>query len=232
MKKTLIPFLIVMLNACASNPHRVLDINADVKEKYGTNQGAMIAIDKDGQAVIQRDTDAEVELREQQWRNIDLEKTVETKHESLERCRIELADPRLGGNGNVTETPDLDIVNALPEKKEQFGLTNQGLKVVKKEMFLDRLKAERRYEDVLKNANKMLTKYMNKCDNDMRLARVKSGLPANRYEGVGFFYGGGRYQAQRRAEQSLDDAFQFLAEDKAKAGHTQIVEAKNQGDKE
>jgi hypothetical protein len=203
-----------LATGCSTNPYKVKEVDADVKSTHGSIQGATIAIDKNDQAIIQKENDAEVELREQTWKNYDLEKKLNYDYGQLKQCQNELADPRLGGSGQVTEIPDLDVINRLPEKKEEFGITKNGqLVMVKREMYLDRLKAERQYEEVLKSASKTVAKHKDGCEYSLSIARVKNGLPASRYAAQGHF-SGEQYIQERPAEHNLDDAFRILASEK------------------
>lgn len=84
---------------CASNPYKVKEVDTEVQSVHGQIQGATIAVDIKGQAIIQKKTQAEVELRTQTWKNYDLEQEINYDHDELTRCQTELADPTLGGSG-------------------------------------------------------------------------------------------------------------------------------------
>ena len=121
-----------------------------------------------------------------------------------------MADPRLGGNGQVAEIPDVDQMKRTEDLKEQIGITENGqLKVVKREFYQDRLQVERQYEQTMQDMFRMVNKYNQTCQREMGFARVKNGLPAERYQPVGHFDSDGKWVLERKGEQSLDDAFQI-----------------------
>lgn len=203
-----------ILTGCSSNPYKVKEIDTEVKSTHGQLQGAMIAVDLQGQAIIQKETDAEVQLREQTWKNYDLERDLNYSHEALTQCQNEMADPRLGGSGKVVDIPEIDAVN-VTQKKEEFGLNSNGdLKFVTKEMYLDRLKSERRFQEVLTSHLKLVKKEKEKCEREIGYARVKAGLSASRYKSEGVLSADGSFHATRTAENNLDDAFKIAKENK------------------
>jgi hypothetical protein len=207
-----------LFGACASNPNIARELDDSHLEKKGEFQGATIGLNEKKEVVIEQQTSADSELRKLAAKAYDLEVSLNSAVEQLSRCREELADPRLGGSGKVIDIPELDSLKPASQVKEEFGITKEGnLSFVRKEMFMDRLQGERKYVDVLQEQLKLTEKHSKNCSREMRQARVKNGLPAERYSGQGH-YDNGRYIQTRRAEQNLDDAFAIASEEKHQAG--------------
>ena len=210
--------LVAAMSACSSNPHIAKDLEDSKIEKKGEFQGATIGLNSNKEVVIEKKTPAESELRALAAKAYDLEVSLASETEQLSRCREELADSRLGGSGKVVEIPEVDNLKPTSQIQEEFGITKEGnLSFVRKEMFLDRLQGERKYVDSLKEQLKLSEKHRKTCMRDLRQARVRSGLPAERYSGQGH-YENGKYIQTRRAEQNLDDAFAISSEEAARAG--------------
>ena len=207
-----------LLPACSSNPYnKAKDLSEDKMDKKGEYKGATIGVMENRDVVIRQESTAESELRKLAAQAYELEVQLASDHELLVRCREELADPRLGGSGKVVEIPEVDDLKPMVEVKEEFGITQDGkLSFVKKELFGDRLVGERKYIDTLKEQGKLTAKHKKTCDREMRVARVKAGLPGERYTGKGH-YQNGKYIQTRRAEQNLDDAFAILSEEASAA---------------
>ena len=191
---------------CSSSVKKI-DTEMDVK---GTTQNGSVGV-KDGQAVIQQEVMADQELRSQQWRNYELERNLLDEHVWLKRCRTEVADPRLGGNGILADIPDIDQMKSSTQVREDFGITESGqLKFVKREDYMARLKSERSYEDSVKAMLRTVQKSRTSCEREMGYSRVKYGLPATRYQGrMTYTQGGNIDKVLQENENSLDDAFRI-----------------------
>lgn len=206
MKKLILIALVV--SGCSSVPKAKEQVQTNLHVKGSTNLG-VIGIDKDGEVLVQEEVDAEIALRDVRWRVYDLERKIASDREYLERCRVEMADPRLGGSGQVTEIPEIDAQN-VSQTTESFGQNEQqALVLVKKEKFTDRLVRERKYESSLSALSKTVEKHLKTCEREYGYVRVKHGLPAQRFTGQGFYEAGGKYVQTRESEKSLDDAFRL-----------------------
>jgi len=202
---------VLFLVACSTTNNKAEDLELDLDLK-GSVDGKKIGIDDDGDVIIQSETDASDELRTQTWVNSKLEDDISREYIDLKRCREDLADPRLGGSGEVTKIPEVDNLKSANEVKEKFGIDEDGnLKVVKKEYFMEKLRKERKYEKSLKNMKKILAKNNESCQRHMGRARLSQGLPARRYEATGYFTSDGVWIGTEKAERSLDDAFERSA---------------------
>jgi hypothetical protein len=202
--------------ACSSNPlNKAKDLKEEPLEKKGEYKGATIGVTEDRDVVIRKESTAEDELRKLAAEAYELELQLTSDHDLLTRCREELADPRLGGNGKVVEIPEIEKLRPIGEVKEEFGITSEGkLSFVRKELFGDHVSGERKYIAALKDQIKHTSKHRKNCEREMRPARVKAGLPAERFSGKGH-YKNGKYIQTRRSEQNLDDAFAIQSEEAA-----------------
>jgi len=209
--QTLALFTLVLFVSC-SNPNKAKDIDPTIDQK-GSYQGNKIGLNEDKEVVVQSEKDADQELRETGWKVYDHEQKLKTDHEGLTRCREELADPRLGGSGTMAEIPEIDDMKETNEIREEMGITPKGeLKIVKKEMYKEKLDATRKYREKLEAMSKVISKHKTTCDREYSYARVKAGLPAKRFESKGYFENG-RYVQTRAPERTLDDAFKIASQE-------------------
>ncbi len=196
--------MLVLLVGCAGKEYKTVDTQMTV---YGHIDGEKIGI-VDHAIVVQKETSTEAELKIQEFQNYEAARKLDAVYEKLVQCRREIADPRLNGNGIVKQIPDIDDMHGSAEIKEQIGLNDRNeLMVVKRSSYLERLTLERRYGDTMKAMTKTITGFNKECENELRVVRVHSGLPAERYAGQGHFDGAGNWITTRPREVTLDDAF-------------------------
>ncbi len=210
MKRKLTASLLnlLLMAGCATSEHEAkkLDTKLDAK---GSTENGRVGIDDDGKVVIQSEIDAAEELRTQQWVNNKLESDIKQQYAELKRCRLDMSDPRLGGDGSIATLPEVDNMKSMIDVKEQFGIAeDDDLKLVKREFFLDRLKKERKYGKSLKNMKRLLVRHHDECSQKMAIARRRNGLPSKRYESEGYFSNDGTWVTTKKAERNLDDAFE------------------------
>jgi hypothetical protein len=199
-----------------SGKNYVKDIDYD-GTSHGRVGAASLDVDSDGNAILREEIAADEALRELVWKNEDLVKIVANDHDWLGRCRLELADPRLGGDGKVAEVKDLELPT-VSDKKEEFGRSKGEVKVVRQEMYSDRVKAERDRGTALSKMSKEWAKERSACEQTLRVARLKHGLPAERFKSEGYNdRDTGRYIESRPAEHNLDDAYRIVGASRAPA---------------
>jgi hypothetical protein len=219
--------------ACTSREHEVYDIDEPLDVKGHVDKGE-VGIDKDGEAVVREEQEAADELRLQRSANAYMRERLEVDHHELQRCVRDLADPRLGGRGDWTKLPDLDDLESPAAKKERLGLSSvdgeEHLKVVKTSYLRDEIDAERKYERAIKAMKKQVAEQLDRCDYEMAQARLKAGLPADRFKAEGYFLGDGTWVETRKAEQTVSDAFEIQAQLNAKAGRTGMRARETQRD--
>lgn len=206
------PTLIIIISgiwASCTNDKVVKEIDSSLEIK-GSVAGSSLGLNKNNEAILQSSTDADDELRGQVWENHDRENTLKFEYHMLKWCRQDIADTRLGGSGEVANMPEIDQMKTAIELKEEFGIENGELKVVKKEHYVDRLKAERKYAHALKDMIRKVKKSRETCEITMGQMRIKAGLPAKRYQGNITIDTEGKISKVIQAnENSLDDAFRI-----------------------
>ncbi|NBO38991.1 hypothetical protein EBU99_10455 [bacterium] len=175
-----------------------------------------IGFDKDRNLILQDKTNASDELMTLSHVNEELQAKLQNEFQQLKRCRVELADVRLGGTGEMAPMPDVDGIKTDPTLKESVGIDESGeLVFVRQESFEDRLKAEKQFEKSVRRLTKVISSNREQCELRMRKARVEHGLPAERTPAV-TRYEGGQVIILQPAERNLDDAFQFANQAKQK----------------
>lgn len=209
MKKLLIMSLFVV--GCASE-HKMKEVSAPLEVKGQISSNEMIGLNGSGEAIIQTKEKADQELRSWIWQNNNDEQEVSSTWYELKRCREESSDVRLGGSGEVVELPEIDNMKPTVEVKEQLGLINREMIVVKESYFKDRLASERQYNETLTKMMKTIKKHKTKCDYALSQKRVKAGLPSERTQGKFLISPDGKLEAVvQKHEKNLDDAFEMKA---------------------
>jgi hypothetical protein len=214
--KTLAAFLVLAsLTGCASKKFGDQKLQTQL-ETSDNKKSEKLGFDKDRNLVIQDKSSASDELITQQHVNEELRSKLQLEFQVLKRCRIEIADVRLGGNGEVAALPEIDGIKNDPNYKESVGIDEGGdLVFLRQENFEDRFKAEKQFEKSARRLSKVVAANREQCEMRMRKARVEHGLPAERTPAL-TRYEGGQVIIVRPAERNLDDAFQFANDAKQK----------------
>jgi len=204
----LISFSFLFLFSCATNKYQVNKVDNEIDAK-GKINNQVIGIDKNDQAVIHEEIRAVDELQEQIWANQGMLDDLKYEAFQLKRCKRDLSDPRLEGDGKMYSIPNIDNLKDPVYVKEEFGIVEDDLKFVKKSMFIDQLRAERNYGESLKRMFKIVKDHREHCEMKMRRARLKVGLPAKRFQGKGHFENN-QWVQDAPHEHDLDDAFRII----------------------
>lgn len=213
---TLFSGLALQLGCFASNPNEAKEIETKIEPK-GSVGDSKIGLNDKKEVIMQRETSAEDELRVQQAVNLKIQDDLNRERFLLKACRMDMSDPRLGGEGRMPEIPEVDQLKDENEVREEFGLDADGqIKFVKREQFLERLKAERKYEKSLRQMLKLISSHREECEQKMVIARNKVGLPGKRFEAQGY-YRDGVWVETRKAEHSIDDGLEISATERVKA---------------
>ena len=213
VKKILTLALFLGITACSTNQVKQLDTSLD--PKGNTNEGTLGL--KDGEAIIQQKNQADLELKGVQWQNYDLENELGHEQSLVKWCYTDLADPRLGGSGEVTEMPELAVKPAV-KVKEELGLEGENLIILKTTDFKEKLQAEKKYGQELSKLLTLAKQTREKCERKMGYARVKAGLPSQRYQGkITITPEGNVGEVLAPHENSLDDAFKIKKENRKPA---------------
>lgn len=204
-----------LLSGCASKKFGDQKLQTQL-ETSDNKKSEKLGFDKERNLVLQDKSSAADELITQQHVNEELRSKLQLEFQVLKRCRIEIADVRLGGNGEISSLPEIDSIKNDPAYKESVGIDESGdLVFVRQENFEDRIKAEKQFEKSVRKLGKVVSANREQCEMRMRKARVEHGLPAERTPAV-TRYEGGQVIIVRPAERNLDDAFQFANEAKQK----------------
>jgi hypothetical protein len=207
--------LIALLSGCTT-PGQVHDLETDDFQRKGGAQDGQIGINGSNQVVIRENKAADDELAVTDLVNTHLRDNVEHDLADLKNCENQLNDPRLGGSGRVTQSPDIEKLKSVPEIREDMGLDESGdLRVVQEQSFDERLKAERKFSETLKKMDKVAKQQNEECQAQLVIVREQHGLQGSPYKASGYFTGDGTWVETQHGEQSLDDAFAISAKAKA-----------------
>jgi len=180
MKKLLV-FISTSLVGCATTQYEVKKLENQKFEIKGGTADGKIGINEKNQVVIKKERSADYELRVQELANTHLQDRAVRGMHMLKLCRSDLADPRLGGTGEISPISAVDDLHSLPAIREEMGLDKDGnLNIVSEEFFEERLQAERKYGKALDGIIKVTEKHTLSCENDLRKARLRAGLPAEK----------------------------------------------------
>jgi hypothetical protein len=219
MKMPRVPFLTMLafasMTGCASKKYGEEKIQTKL-ETTDKKTSEKFGFDKERNLVLQDKTSATEELMIQTHVNEELQSKLQNEYQLLRRCRTELADVRLGGNGDMAPMPEVDNIRDNPVYKETVGIDESGeLVFVRQEKFEDKLKAEKQAESSYRRLTKVIATNKEQCELRMRKARVEKGLPAERTPAI-TRYENGQLIIVQPAERNLDDAFQFANQAKQK----------------
>lgn len=175
MKISVVFVLCAILNSCTSTKE-VKNVDTKILQKSTTHEGT-IGVNDDDEAIIQESRDAGAELTMQQNVNENLQATLDYERNQLQTCRENMADPELGGSGEVAAIPEVDGLKNENEVREELGLDEKGnLVVVKKQNLEERLNVEKKYEKALRDTTKIVKKNRQECEFRLNIAKKKAGL--------------------------------------------------------
>lgn len=210
MKNIKLLVISILLFGCGT-ASKVNHVDTQMEQK-GTVGQETIGL-KDGSLVIQKVSPLEDEMKALRSENVDLSKSIAANHDSLISCNDDLADPRLGGNGNVADIARPQTDSESPKSDKVVGLSAEGnLVVVEKQTIEARMAQEKQRHQMLSAANAQVERELRRCEAKMGVARLAAGLPAKRFRSEGHYENEGRWVQTSRAEHSLDEAFEIAKE--------------------
>lgn len=177
MRTLLLAFaFLAIFSSCKTNPNKVEEINTNLENKKELNQETSIGV-KEGNAVFQKKVSLNEELRKTQYEVYELEDRVYGNRRFgslglygvLRECKIQLTDPRFGGDGKLMWTEPLERIT---DKEDDFkiGIDEQKkLVAVTEEFLVDRIQRFRGYKNLL---NKRQDEYEEKvaiCKAELRV---------------------------------------------------------------
>ncbi len=176
----------LILCACATNKNKAEKINTKIDTETSLNGETVLGI-KDGNMVVQKKVQMNEELRKIQYEVYELEDRVygNRKYGSLglygvlRECRMQLSDPRNGGDGKMMWTEPLERITDK-EDELKIGLDEDKKLVGISEEFLhDRIVRFKGYKNTL---NKRQDEYEEKaaiCNTELAAKKAKIGKAAN-----------------------------------------------------
>lgn len=149
-------FTALVLSSCRSNPHKAERVETEIKNQGAVSGDTTVGI-KNGEMVVQRKVQMNEELRRLQVEVYELEDRVNGNRKygsfglygSLRECRMQVSDPKNGGDGKLKWTEPLDRVT---DKEEDFkiGLDEKDKLVgVSEEYLKDRIERFKGYKATL-----------------------------------------------------------------------------------
>lgn len=171
----------LLFTACASNPNKAKEIETKMDNASNISGDTALGV-KDGNMVVQKKVLMNEELRKLQYEVYELEDRVygNRKYGSLglygvlRDCRLQLSDPKNGGDGKLKWTEPIDRVT---DKEEEFkiGLDEENKLVgISEEFLTDRIKRFKNYKSIL---NKREDEYEEKvaiCKADLKAKAATS----------------------------------------------------------
>lgn len=208
-----------------SSKHKMKDLDVAITEKGSVSSDEVLGLNDSGEAVIQKRKKAVDEVKGLVWYNNNLQFEQSSELASLRRCRVESADVRLGGSGDVVPLPEVDNMKPASKVKEEIGLVNEDILVVKEEYLLDRLEQEKKFSQILESNLELIKKNKVSCEDKLRSKRVQAGLPAERYQGVFKISSDGKLLGVTKPhEKNLDDAFSIKESEKVEVAPSEEAE--------
>lgn len=184
MKKFLV-LAILVLAGCASNPHKAEKIDTKIDGKGEISGDTSVGV-KDGNLVVQRKVEMNEEVRRLQNDVYELEDRVygNRKYGSLglygvlRQCKIDLSDPKNGGDGKLKWTEPVDRITdkedewkiGLDEKSKLIGISEEFLK--------DRIERFRGYKKVLMQRQDEYEEKVQICKAEIKSQKAKAQTAA------------------------------------------------------
>lgn len=168
---------------CSHNPHKVEKIDTKVKNEGTVSGDTSIGV-KDGNMVVQKKVEMNEEVRRLQYDVFEMEDNVYGNRKFgslglygvLRDCRMQLSDPKNGGDGKLKWTEPIDRVTdkedefkvGLDEKDKLVGITEEFLK--------DRIDRFKGYKSVLMKRQDEYEEKVQICKAELKARQSK---PAN-----------------------------------------------------
>lgn len=158
MKNIILAALSLVSVACTTT-REVRNVDTEILAKSRANDG-VVGLNSKNEAIIQKKTDAGVELTIQEHVNENLQSNLNYERDRLKDCRREMKKA-----GESIDVPDVDGLKNENEVREELGLDEKGsLVVVKKQNLEERLVAEKKYEKALRDLTRVVKKNREECE--------------------------------------------------------------------
>ena len=159
---------------CSSNANKPKEISTTLEASSYTPVGS-VGLNKDGEAIVQQERSASVELDTLQHVNENLHMDLNSEIFDLKRCRKELNRSTNGGDGQYPVVTDMKKLQAVEKSREEFGIEKGQIKLVKKEMLVEKIKAQREYQSELNELIAVVKDQRDKCDFKLANSAKASG---------------------------------------------------------
>lgn len=171
----------LLFTACASNPNKAKDIDTKVDNSQQISGDTVLGV-KDGNMVVQKKVMMNEELRKLQYEVYELEDRVygNRRYGSLglygvlRDCRLQVTDPKNGGDGKLKWTEPMERVT---DKEEEFkiGLDEEKKLVgVSEEFLADRIKRFKGYKAILNSREDEYEEKVAICKAELRTKQTAS----------------------------------------------------------
>ena len=169
------------LAACSSNPHKARDIETKMERSEAISGQEKLGV-KDGNLIVQKKVEMNEELRRLQYEVYSMEDQVygNRKYGSLglygvlRGCKIELADPKNGGDGKLMWTEPMDRIT---DKEDEFKVgidEKQKLVGVSEEFLNDRITRFKGYKQILEKRQDEYEEKVAICQADLKAKAAKA----------------------------------------------------------
>lgn len=167
MKLLLMVSFLGVLASCATNPHKVKELDSKIEKSESVGSGVVIGL-KDNEMIAQSQVLLSEEMRVAQNTAYELEKRIYGGHRYydnrglygvLRDCQKQLSAGTQGLDSMVEER---DYV--IPEEEYEVGSINGKLSGLHREYLKDRLARFRQYRDVLRKRESEYEKKIDLCE--------------------------------------------------------------------
>lgn len=178
--------LIILAAACSTNPHKAAKVETKIDNKGEITGDTSVGV-KEGNMVVQRKVEMNEEVRKLQNDVFELEDRVygNRKYGSmglygvLRQCKVDLSDPKNGGDGKIKWTEPLERITdkeeewkiGLDEKNKLVGLSEEFLK--------DRIERFRGYKKVLMQRQDEYEEKVQICKAETKAQKTKATSASN-----------------------------------------------------
>lgn len=208
----------LLLPACATTEPQVQLVQTkNIEIKGRTFGGGKIALNENRQVIVQTEVSVADELAIHELVNTRLKDELQREVWGLKACRTSMADPRLGGSGDIAPMPEFAEVASTAT--EEMGVDEEGdLTIVRKEFLSQRFKAVKQEARSMQKMTATVTGLREDCERHLGHVRSAHGLPSEAYVAQGYFMQNGTWVETRHAEHSVSDGFEMAAEGAKKGG--------------
>lgn len=167
---------------CANKTHKAEKIETKVENKADVGDNSTVGVNADGNMVVQKKVQMNEEVRRLQNEVYELEDRVygNRKYGSLglygvlRQCKVDLSDPKFGGDGKLRWTEPIDRITDK-EEEWKIGLDEKDKLVGISEEFLkDRITRFLGYKKVLMQRQDEYEEKVQICKAELKAAKAKT----------------------------------------------------------